>query len=220
MLPMEWMVLLHIREFWTMLLKKECATVLPTAFLCLLVSMRRQSLPDHPQPQQSLPDHPQPQYSLPEHPQPQTSAGAQAQAPALDDAWPRKAIRGDEKISMYQPQLETWEGDEIHAYAALSVESNSSPKPKYGAVWFTARTEVDKVNRQVTLDSFQITKLRFPTTEGKEQEYRDFLQTKLPGKARVIALDRLESALAAVASEQNAAIGGVPVKNDPPRIIF
>src|SRR5215472_6940638 len=181
MLPMEWMVLLRIRKLWTMLLKKECATVLPTAILCLLVSMRGQSLPDHPQPQQNLPDHPQPQKNLPDHPQPQnplpehpkpqTSAHVPAPAPAPDDAWPRKANRGDEKISMYQPQLETWEGDEIHAYAALSIESKSSQKPKYGAVWFTARTEVDKVNRQVTLDSFQITKTRFPTMKGKEQEY-------------------------------------------------
>jgi len=227
---MEWMVLLRIPKFWTMLLKKQCATVLPTAILCMLISMHGQSLPDHPQPQQNLPDHPQPQKNLPDHPQPQnplpehpkpqTAAHAPAQAPAPDDAWPRKANRGDEKISVYQPQLETWEGDEIHAYAALSVESKGSQKPKYGAVWFTARTEVDKVNRQVTLDSFQVTKIKFPTMEDKEPEYRDFLQAKLPGKARVIALDRLESALAAVTSEQNAGSTGVPVKNDPPRIIF
>src|SRR5215467_13811532 len=64
------------------------------------------SLPDHPQPQQSLPDAPTPQSALPEHPRPQASANAAAPPPQVDDAWPRKATRGDETISMYQPQLE------------------------------------------------------------------------------------------------------------------
>jgi hypothetical protein len=121
---------------------------------------------------------------------------------------------------MYQPQLETWEGDELHAYAAISVEDQGDAKPKYGVIWFTARTEVDKVNRQVTMDEFKITRIKFPTMADKEQEYRDFLQAKLPSKSRTIALDRLEAALAAVVSERGADVVGVPVNNDPPRIIF
>ena len=73
----------------------------------------------------------------------------------VDEAWPRKATRGDETISMYQPQLEAWKGDELRAYAALAVMSTTNKTTKYGVVWFTARTEVDKVNRQVTLDNFE-----------------------------------------------------------------
>ena len=121
---------------------------------------------------------------------------------------------------MYQPQLETWDGDEIHAYAALSVETQGNAKPKYGVIWFTARTEVDKVNRQVTLENFAITRTKFPALPDKEQEFQSFLQAKLPGKSRVIALDRLEAALAAATSEEKSEIAGLPVNNDPPRIIF
>jgi hypothetical protein len=86
-------------------------------------------------------------------------------------------------------------------------------------LWFTARTEVDKVNRQVTLDNFQITKVKFPMLEAREAEYHAFLQAKLPGKSKIIALDRLETALAASDSAQGE-IRGLPVKNDPPRVIF
>jgi hypothetical protein len=105
------------------------------------------------------------------------------------------------------------------AYAALSVVNKNNKTPKYGVLWFTARTEVDKVNRQVTLDNFQITKVKFPTLKSKEAEYQAFLQAKLPGKSRIIALDRLEAALAASDSEL-AGISGLSVKNNPPRIIF
>ena len=53
------------------------------------------------------------------------------------------------------------------AYAALAVISAANKTTKYGVLWFTARTEVDKVNRQVTLDDFQITSVKFPTMESQ-----------------------------------------------------
>jgi hypothetical protein len=169
---------------------------------------------------QSLPDTPQAQRSLPEHPKPQPSPGTNRSAQQVDGTWPREIDRGEEKISVYQPQVDSWDGDEIHAYAALSVEAKASKKPRYGVIWFTARTEVDKVNRQVTLDNFQITKVKLPAIEAREAEFQTFLQARLPGKSRVIALDRLEAELALVESEQKPEIKGLPVKNNPPRIIF
>lgn len=185
-----------------------------------LFSLRAQtSLPDHPQPQQSLPDAPSAVRRLPEHSTPQGSAGSTQAAPRVDEAWPRKASRGDETISMYQPQVEAWESDELRAYAALALESKTNKTTKYGVVWFTAQTEVDKVNRQVTLDDFQITKVKFPTLEAKEADYQAFLQAKLPGKSKVIALDRLEAALVASESEQ-AGIKALQVNNNPPKVIF
>jgi hypothetical protein len=120
---------------------------------------------------------------------------------------------------MYQPQVETWKGDEVHAYAALSVMSAANKTTKYGVLWFTARTEVDKVNRQVTLDDFRITKIKFPTMETKEAEYQTFLQAKLPKTAKVIALDRMEAAMAASDSEE-AGVEALQVNNDPPKVIF
>src|ERR1700751_2622178 len=176
---------------------------LPLLFAFSLLLLRAQtSLPDHPNPQPSLPDAPSPLRPLPEHPKPQVSAPETQAGPHVDEAWPRKASRGDETISMYQPQVEAWEVDEVRAYAALALVSKTNKTTKYGVVWFTARTEVDKVNRQVTLDDFQITKVKFPTLEAREAEYQTFLQAKLPGKSKVIALDRMETALAASESEQ------------------
>jgi hypothetical protein len=120
---------------------------------------------------------------------------------------------------MYQPQVEAWEGDEVRAYAALALVNKTNKTTKYGVVWFTARTEVDKVNRQVTLNDFQITKVKFPTLEAREAEYQVFLQAKLPGKSKVIALDRLEAALGASDSKQ-AGAEALEVNNYPPKVIF
>ena len=193
---------------------------LPLLLAFPLSPLRSQtSLPDHPQPQESLPDAPSAVRPLPEHLKHQVSTPATQAEPRVDEAWPRKATRLDETISMYQPQLETWKDDELRAYAALALESKTNKTTKYGVVWFTAQTEVDKVNRQVTLDNFQITKVKFPTMGTKEAEYQAFLQAKLPGKSKVIALDRLEAALAVSDSEQTG-VEAFQVNNDPPKIIF
>src|SRR4029077_12181392 len=61
--------------------------------------------------------------------------------------------------------------------------------------------------------------LKFPALESKQSEYETFLNTKMAGKSRVIALDRLEAALTALSTEQTD-IKGLTVKNDPPRVIF
>jgi hypothetical protein len=193
---------------------------LPLLLGFLFLPLRAQtSLPDHPQPQQSLPDAPSASRPLPEHPKAQVPAATPHAEQRVDEAWPRKATHGDETISMYQPQMEAWEGDELRAYAALAVVGKANQTTKYGVVWFTARTGVDKVNRQVTLEDFQVSKVKFPTMEKKEAEYQTFLQPKLPGKSKVIALDRLEAALAASDSEQTE-IKGLAVNNDPPQVIF
>lgn len=162
------------------------------------------------------------QASLPDNPQSQTknfpSSSGSRPAQKVDAPWPREVDRGDEKIAMYQPQVETWEGEELRAYAALSVAKKDG-QPKYGVVWFKARSEVDKVNRQVTLDNFEITAVKFPTMNERDEEYKAFLQTRLPVQSKVISLDRLEAALAASGAAQ-AGTKGVAVNNDPPRIIF
>ena len=86
-------------------------------------------------------------------------------------------------------------------------------------MWFTAQTEVDEVNRQVTLDNFQITGVKFPAIPAKEPEYQAFLQARLPGKSKVIALDRMEAALE-VSDSGQAGVEAVEVNNDPPKVIF
>lgn len=141
-------------------------------FVFLLPVWAQKSALDRPQSQQSLPDAPSSLLQLPEGPNSRASSDATRAEKHVDEVWPRKVTHGNETISMYQPQVETWKGDEVHAYAALAVTSTANKTTKYGVLWFTARTEVDKVNRQVTLDDFQITKVKFPTLETRRLNTR------------------------------------------------
>jgi hypothetical protein len=112
--------------------------------------------------------------------------------------------------------VDKWAENLIDLYCAVELKSGKEIAAKYGVVWFQARTEVDKVNRLVTLDQAKVTKVKFPVAQDKEAELTALLERKLPGATKTISLDRLESALEA----DSELFKGVAVKNDPPKVII
>jgi hypothetical protein len=136
--------------------------------------------------------------------------------PPLESGWPRTFTSGTDTFIVYQPQVDKWDGNSIDLYSAVEFNAGKDSPAKYGVVWFRARTEVDKLNRLVTLDQAQVTKVKFPVAPEKEPELTALLDKKLPGATKTISLDRLEAALEA----EGPPIKGVEVKNDPPKIIF
>jgi hypothetical protein len=145
------------------------------------------------------------QQSLPDTPKPKVPP---------ESNWPRTFVSGPDTFTMYQPQVDKWNENLIDLYSA--VELKAGKDTKYGVIWFEARTEVDKVNRLVTLDQLKITRVKFPVAPEKEPELTALLEKKLPGATKTVSLDRLEALL----EEDSEAIKGVDVKNDPPKVII
>jgi hypothetical protein len=140
-----------------------------------------------------------------------------AQAP--DVAWPREVKAADGTvITVYQPQLERWADNNLSGRAAVSVMKAGAKDPHYGVIELAARTEIDKSNDIATLSSLRITKASFP---GASQPESDGYLTALRG---AVTKDRWP--VSAQALQANLAITsarsqkGVPVKNDPPQILF
>ncbi|HEV2730658.1 MAG TPA: hypothetical protein VGV15_11560, partial [Terriglobales bacterium] len=75
---------------------------------CSLPSVDAQSSPNHPQQQKPLPDAPS---AVIQQQKAQAFPARTGTAQHVDAPWPREAVRGDERVSMYQPQLETWKDD-------------------------------------------------------------------------------------------------------------
>ena len=61
----------------------------------------------------------------------------------------------------------------------MRVKSSSSID--YGVIWITARTEVDKVNRMVTLLDLNMTKQSFPTLPNNGSAYANAFSKTCPG---------------------------------------
>jgi hypothetical protein len=132
-------------------------------------------------------------------------------------AWPRTFTAGGYDMAIFQPQISTWKGNQLAGSFAVGVRPTGSKDEAYGVISFTARTEIDKLNRLVTLEDLEIDKVNFPTQSAKEVEYLALLKKHLADKAKTIPLDHLESTF--VLSGEVEKQVDVGVKNDPPRVI-
>jgi hypothetical protein len=148
-----------------------------------------------------------------------TGAPAASRAGTVNAPWPREAMEGGRTFTVYQPQIDSWDGTRLHARAAISVESAASPLQHFGVVWFSARAEVDKVNRLVALADFQVDKVAFPSEPDRAADYQKVLERRLPREVSRISLDRVQAALAITEAQRGGAAKPQPVKNEPPRVI-
>jgi len=154
------------------------------------------------------------QQSLPDSPKPKIVTTPPKQA--SESSWPRTFASDADAFTIYQPQVDKWDGNLVDLYCAVELKEARETATKYGVVWIQARTEVDKINRLVTLDQAKITKVKFPVAADKEPQLTALLERKLPGATRTISLDRLEAALEA----DSDVVKGVDVKNDAPKVII
>lgn len=143
---------------------------------------------------------------------------AVSQTKTTDNGWPRRFNIGESSIVVYQPQIEDWTGNSFSARAALAITESQRKQPLYGVLWFTARAEIDKVNRLVTLSDFKVKKLNLPMAPDKAAAFEAALQTRADKQGEVIALDRLLADMAINHATTNNA--SYEVKNDAPQVLF
>ena len=141
--------------------------------------------------------------------------------------WPRTFEQDGTHITLHQPQFDDWQGNSLAGRMAIAVKTGSKTgsdgKPhdtlSYGAMWFKARADIDKVARQVTLSNLNIEKVIFPNDRSNEAKYLDLLnKIAKRSSARIVSLDLLESALAI--NRETKMANSVAVKNDPPDVLF
>jgi hypothetical protein len=141
-----------------------------------------------------------------------------AQTKPADEGWPRRFAVGANSVAIYQPQIEEWSGNSLSARAALAITETQGKQQIYGVLWFSARAEIDKVNRLVTLSDFKVNKLSLPMAPDKAAAFEAALQTRADKQVNVIALDRLLADMAINHATMNNE--AYEVKNDPPQVLF
>lgn len=76
---------------------------------------------------------------------------------------------------------------------AVAIKPTGAPGQSYGAVFACARTEIDRLARNVVFDDLVITRGNFPTLPDQGAVYVGELKAKLGAAARTIPLDRVEA---------------------------
>jgi hypothetical protein len=139
--------------------------------------------------------------------------------PPPDQGWPRMFATSDgDTLTVYQPQIESWTGDQLQARFAVSSLIRGASVEVYGVAFFTARTNVDKVNRVVYLEDMKVTKVTFPSAPEREAAFQSQITQMIPPRSRAIALDRLEAMMAN--ANTAAAANKMTLGTNAPKVIF
>jgi hypothetical protein len=142
----------------------------------------------------------------------------QAAPPATDPGWPRVFASENQKLTVYQPQVDKWvDHSIIHFRCAIEVEGILR-EPKFGVAEIEARTLVDNTARVVQLFSTK-RDLRFAgVSEAEEQSLRNAVDALRPPEQLItVSLDRV---IACLDAESAAVQKTVDVNLDPPPIFY
>jgi hypothetical protein len=136
----------------------------------------------------------------------------------IDGFWPREVKTSIGTVTLHLPQVDTWDGVTLEYLQAVSVQEKASAPPVYGVVWGETRTNVDKETRLVHLQDIRLTKVAFPSAPYQQAVWKQVIQKEVQPAVRTVGLDRLAAALEIAAADKMAS--SVPVRNDPPKIVF
>ena len=134
------------------------------------------------------------------------------------DPWPKSLRDGTLTYTIFQPQLDSWDGYRIAAHAAVSVLPDGSKDASFGVVDIAAVTVVDRLARSVAFQDIQIVKSTFPSAPAQAAAYGVAIQATVAGGPSTMSLDRLQESLKVIGAQKRGAT--VPVQNDPPRFVF
>jgi hypothetical protein len=133
-------------------------------------------------------------------------------------SWPRQIHADGNTITVYQPQLDSWQDNRLTGGAAVSIQAASSPSPTYGVIWFSARTEVDRAAEEVTLRDIKITHSSLPKPPSGGPDYLQILRQYIPAAIQSLSLKQVEASLTVTQVERQRR--QQPLENVPPRIYF
>jgi hypothetical protein len=119
---------------------------------------------------------------------------------------------------MYQPELESFKGNNLSGRAAVSVTKKGEKEPTFGAIWVTARVDTDRDSRMVSILDVKVDNVRFPEAEpAQEQQLAGIIEQEVPKWELTLSLDRLLTSLDQAEKEKVAAEN---LGTTPPKIVF
>lgn len=139
---------------------------------------------------------------------------------AVDDpGWPREIKTGENLVTIFQPQIETWEDHtNLKGRLALSIKLAGTEEPVYGSILLEAPTTVSVEDRTVILGKRTATKINFPGQEEAEVAKLTAIikSVATPDKPIVVSLDRVLAGLELTENQEKV----IQVNLDPPPIHY
>jgi hypothetical protein len=135
------------------------------------------------------------------------------------NTWPKDIATSDGgKITVYEPQPESFSGNKLTGRAAVSLRKSDADEPVFGAIFFTATMSTDKSSRMADLESMTITNAKFSGLKDQAEvdKLATLIQKDAPSWNLSLSIDDLVSSI----KQDNASKNNDRFQNDAPNIIY
>src|SRR5262245_57261197 len=136
--------------------------------------------------------------------------------PAPSFPWPSRFTHDEHAFTVFPPQLDRWQGERLEGRAAVSVQAPGAPKPVFGMVWLSARTEPDSATGTLSVRDITVSRASFPTALEHAAGYLDAVRQHLSTLTWNLTRERLQSELGIEHATRE--VQNQPLRNAPPRI--
>jgi hypothetical protein len=149
------------------------------------------------------------------------SAAAAEQPAAGTYPWPLQYAAGTERMLIYPPEIERFEGGLLEGTCAVSVSpvEASDVQPRFGILRFVGHAQPDARDPQALLvRDLRATKLDFPAAPERSETLLQEMDAALRSVSWQTTRNRLENSVDIGRAQAQAR--ATPLRNDVPRIVF
>ena len=140
-----------------------------------------------------------------------------AQSQVMD--WPQEIV-GEKGavVVIYQPQVETFSGNNIEARAAVSVKTPSTgDAPVFGAVWIKSKLDTNRDTRTAALRDIKVSDVRFAdASDDQKDALARFIEAELENTTLNMTVDELLADL----DFDAVGMAQADLKHAPPEILL
>jgi hypothetical protein len=140
-----------------------------------------------------------------------------AQSTTPPQTWPQDLETANkEKITVFQPQVESLEDNMVTARAAFKYSKDG--KESYGSFLMKSSTLIDKEKDTVSFETIKVADLQFPEGNVKRSDLINSLEKSLNEKKYVVPYHNVVASLDIFSADKKRK--SPDLKNDPPSILF
>ncbi|NMM48236.1 hypothetical protein [Marinigracilibium pacificum] len=131
--------------------------------------------------------------------------------------WPQTIKTKSGMVTVYQPHPEELNGNKLKTRAAVSIKKNENDEPIFGAVWSTSTMSIDRDSRIATLESVEITDIRFPDklSDDNSAKLKSLIEESAPSWGLEIYIDEIIATI-----DKDKENIKPDYNNSPPEIIY
>lgn len=132
--------------------------------------------------------------------------------------WPKDIFaKNGAKITVYQPQPESLNGNTLTGRNAFSVEETPGSELIFGVFWSSSTMNTDRDTRILSLESIKITDVKLPGVDDQEKisKLKALLETEIPLWGLESTIDELNATI-----ETEKVIESEGLNNEAPKIFY